>query len=511
MKKTFLLMAVIGGLGLNHLFAGSVPKSGKFPEKVTMTKQQLSDKIKGGWAGQTIGCTYGGPVEFIYNGTMIQDYIPIHWPDGAIKHYYDTFPGLYDDVYMDLTFVNVFDRLGLDAPLDSIAKAFATSDYPLWHANQVARYNILHGLTPSESGNWLNNPHADDIDYQIESDYAGLMSPGMPNTASQFSDKIGHMICYGDGWYGGVFVGAMYSLAFVSNDINWIVSEALKTIPEKSTFHQCISDVIKWHQQYPNDWKQTWFECQKKWSEDYGCPDGVFNSLDIDSKINSAYVTIGLLYGQGDYSKTMEVSTRCGQDADCNPSTAGGIVGTMLGYDRIPEYWKKNLYEVEDRDFDYTHLSLNDVYTLGLKQALQVIERNGGKIEGDKVSIRCQQPQAVNYEHSFENHFPVDRLLLNKQLSQHPEITFDGIGLVVRGYVQSADTSYVAKVDVFVDGNKVENVSLPVAISSARRVDLFWKYQLTKQKHVVTFKWLNPADKASVNLIDAVIYSDHLN
>ena len=511
MKRKQLLLIACCLFVVNSVFSESVRKKEVIPNTISMSKQQLADKIKGGWAGQTIGCTFGGPVEFIYNGTMIQDYIPIKWPDGAIKHYYDTFPGLYDDVYMDLTFVNVFEQLGLDAPLDSIAKAFATSEYPLWHANQAARYNILHGVRPSESGNWLNNPHADDIDYQIESDYAGLMCPGMPNTASRFSDKIGHMICYGDGWYGGVFVGAMYTLAFVSDDINFIVSEALKTIPEKSTYHQCISDVIKWHKQYPNDWKQTWFECQKKWSEDYGCPDGVFNSLDIDSKINSAYVVIGLLYGQGDYSKTMNVAARCGQDADCNPSTAGGILGTMLGYDRIPEYWKKNLYEVEDLDFAYTQLSLNVVYNLGLKHALQVIERNGGKIVGDQVSIRCQQPEAVNYEHSFEGHFPVDRLVLNKQLSQLPEITFDGIGLVVRGYVQCPDEKYVAKVDVFVDGKKVENVSLPVASSSARRVDLFWKYQLTKGKHVMTFKWLNPEEKASVSLVDAVIYSDHLN
>ena len=30
-------------------------------EEVTMSKTTLFDKIKGGWAGQVIGCTYGGP------------------------------------------------------------------------------------------------------------------------------------------------------------------------------------------------------------------------------------------------------------------------------------------------------------------------------------------------------------------------------------------------------------------------------------------------------------------
>ena len=102
------------------------------PDEVTLSKAVLLDKIKGGWAGQTIACTYGGPTEFRYQGTMIQDYIPIYWPKGQIKHYYDRSPGLYDDVYMDLTFVDVFDRLGLDAPVDSFAVAFANAPYPLW-------------------------------------------------------------------------------------------------------------------------------------------------------------------------------------------------------------------------------------------------------------------------------------------------------------------------------------------------------------------------------------------
>jgi len=514
MKKYIYLniICLISAFLLSCTTTTQKEKTVVFPDSISIPKSVLADKIKGGWAGQTIGCTYGGPVEFIYNGTMIQDYIPIKWEKGAVKKYYDTFPGLYDDVYMDLTFVEVFDRLGIDAPIDSLAKAFAVSEYPLWHANQQARYNILHGIQPSEAGNWLHNPHADDIDYQIEADYAGLMSPGMPNTASEFSDKIGHMICYGDGWYGGVYVGAMYSLAFVYNDIETIVTEALKTIPEESTYHQCIADVIKWHAQYPDDWKRTWFECQKKWSEDYGCPDGVFNSLDIDAKINSAYVVIGLLYGQGDYSQTLDISARCGQDADCNPATAGGILGTMLGYSNIPEYWKKNLYEVEERDFDYTSLSLNDVYALGLKQALEVVLKNGGTVNDSMIVISCQNPVPVRLEQSFAGHFPVERQTLNLQLSKdETKVAFGGIGAVIRGYTLCSDEDYVAKVAVSVDGREAETILLPVATSSARRVDVFWKYQLANTNHEISLKWLNPEKGASVNLSDVLIYSDKLS
>lgn len=109
---------------------------------VSISKQKLLDKIKGGWAGQTIGVTFGGPTEFKYCGTMIPDHQKIAWYKGYLKETYLNSPGLYDDIYMDLTFVDVMEKLGLDAPAEEHAKAFANADYELWHANSVARYNI---------------------------------------------------------------------------------------------------------------------------------------------------------------------------------------------------------------------------------------------------------------------------------------------------------------------------------------------------------------------------------
>jgi hypothetical protein len=503
--KRMLLIAGLVGL-LSGLFSCKQFAQEKIPAKITLSKEVLMDKIKGGWAGQTIGCTYGGPTEFRYCGTMIQDYIAIEWNENRIEWWYDNSPGLYDDVYMDLTFVSVFDRLGLDAPVDSFAMAFATASYPLWHANQAARYNILNGIMPPASGHWLNSPHADDIDYQIEADYAGLMSPGMPNTASEISDKIGHIMNYGNGWYGGVYVGAMYSLAFISDDIEFIVTEALKTIPRQSTFYQCINDVIGWHKQYPNDWKQTWFECEKKWEEEIGCPHGVFLPINIDALINSAYIVIGLLYGEGDFSKTIDIATRCGQDSDCNPASAGGILGTVLGYNQISEPWMSALKKVENRNFVYTDISLNKAYQMSFEQALQVIEKNGGEVKENAVKISCQQPKAVRYEKAFENCYPVKKVNIKKGISDVGEISFEGTGLVIGGNV-SGHEDYVAKVEIYIDGELAETAALP-ALSKKRRYDLFWKYQLPKGNHTLRFQWLNPEKGVNISVGDALFYSD---
>ena len=196
-----------------------------------LSKAVLRDKIRGGWAAQTIGVTFGGPTEFNYNGTFIQDYEPIPWYAGYLRETYERNPGLYDDVYVDLTFVDVIEKHGLDAPAATFGKALANAEYMLWHANQMARYNVLRGLAPPDSGHWRNNPEADDIDFQIEADFIGLMAPGLPNAATTYADKVGHIMNSGDGWYGGVFVAAMYSLAFVHDDVRTVVTRALDTIP----------------------------------------------------------------------------------------------------------------------------------------------------------------------------------------------------------------------------------------------------------------------------------------
>jgi hypothetical protein len=506
MKKFILLAALILPLSI---IMGCGNKSTTIDRTLTvqLSKSVLMDKIKGGWAGQTIGCTYGGPTEFRYLGKTIDDTVKIKWPEGYIKWWYEHMPGLYDDVYMDLTFVNVFDRLGLDAPADSFAMAFANAGYMLWHANQSARYNILQGIKPPASGFWKNNPHADDIDYQIEADYAGLMSPGMPNTASSISDSIGHIMNYGDGWYGGVFVGAMYSLAFISNDVEYIVNEALKTIPDSSKFHMCISDIIGWHKSYPDDWRKTWKECENKWGNDIGCPDGVFSFFNIDAVINSAYVTIGLLYGGGDFNKTIDIAARCGQDSDCNPATAGGILGTILGYSKIPAVFVKNLKEVEDMNFAYTNISLSKTYTMSFNQALKVVAANGGRVDADNVTIKQQQPVPVRLEKSFENLYPVNKIEIHKPVDKFTDLTFEGTGIVMTGRIMCRDENYVARLEVYIDGKLTETAVLPSSMRE-RNNDIFWCYQLPYAKHSISLKWLNPFKEAKIDIGSAIIYSD---
>ncbi len=477
----------------------------------SISKTVLMDKIMGGWVGQVIGCTYGGPTEFKWNGTMIGDHVPIPWDDSRMKWYFDHFPGLYDDVYMDLTFMKVIESHGIDAADSLHALAFAHADYPLWHANQAARYNILNGIMPPESGHWKNNPHADDIDFQIEADFAGLMSPGMVNAATELSWRIGHIMNYGDGVYGGIFVAAMYALAFVHDDIAFVVEEALKSIPPQSDYRMCIEEVIRQYRDDPNDWKKAWFEVQKRWTKVIGCPDGVFSTYNIEAKTNGAYIVIGLLYGKGDYGATIDISTRCGDDSDCNPANAAGILGTMIGFSRIPDYWKQGLDKVDDLNFAYTGMSLKEVYETGFRHSLQMIERNGGRIEGDQVVIQSQTPVTMPFEKSFDGFYPVERSRMDGSLTnENSEIHFNfkGSGFILTGRAVKT-TSYPDEIlvcEVYVNGELFETANIPTN-DLIRRHEITWCYDLAEGDNQITLRAKDIPEGYSINTHELITYS----
>jgi hypothetical protein len=479
--------------------------------KTKLTRTELLDKIKGGWAGQVIGCTFGGPTEFRYRGAMIHDYQTIPWNDSLVAMKFEKSPGLYDDVYMDLTFVEVMAREGIDAPAASHAQAFAHAGYPLWHANQAARYNVLNGILPPDSGHWTNSPHADDIDFQIEADFAGLMSPGMVNAGAEICDRVGHIMNYGDGWYGGVYVAAMYSLAFVSADVEYVIEEGLKILPAGSSFARCIRDVIACYRADPADWKKAWFEVERKWAQDVGCPDFVFDPGNIDARVNGAYIVIGLLYGKGDFGRTLEIAARCGQDSDCNPASASGILGTLLGYRGIPAVWREPVKPIEDKPFAYTTMSLNKVYATGFEQALEMVRRNGGTVEGESVRLPVQPIRSMRYETSFPGCYPVERKRLGLRLETSAEVGFEGTGYVLTGQPSKMSYDgtdpYVYQVELDLDDRAPAVINLPVD-DLVRKLEISWAYLLRAGKHTIKLRVLNPRPGEYIQIDDLITYTD---
>jgi hypothetical protein len=163
-----------------------------------------------------------------------------------------------------------------------------------------------------------------------------------------------------------------------------VVRAGLRCIPEGSQYHECITDVLKWWKENPNDWEKTWqliedkYDLNPQYRKGTCGNEGGFN---IDAKINGAYIVMGMLYGEGDLDKTIIIATRCGQDSDCNPSNAAGVLFTSLGYSKLPERFTSAL----DPQGKFSHTPYNFPLLAHVCESLarEAILKKGGRVERD--------------------------------------------------------------------------------------------------------------------------------
>jgi hypothetical protein len=362
------------------LFAVTIPLStlAAAPQNVRdLPLETYNDKMIAAWIGQMAGVGWGGPTEFNYNGRIIPESDFPVWMPETINQFQQ------DDLYVEMTFLKTLEDYGWTVAPRQAGIDFANSEYQLWHANKFGRRNLRQGIAPPDSGHPKFNGHADDIDYQIEADFSGIIAPGMPTLVVHLGQIFGRLMNYGDGLYGGLFVGAMYAEAFFENSPVAVVEAGLRVIPTDSQYYECISDVLQWHKDNPDDWEKTWKLINEKYhlNPEYRLGSCSKEDFNIDAKINGAYIVMGLLYGNSDPDKTIEIATRCGQDSDCNPSNAAGILFTMIGYKNLPEKFTSAL----NRNEVFSHTAYNFDRLVEVCEALVVagVKRLGGTVEAD--------------------------------------------------------------------------------------------------------------------------------
>jgi hypothetical protein len=465
------------------------------PKKRTIPKEALLDKVKGGWAGQMFGVVYGAPTEFRARGATY-DAERVGTPaelKGALNQ---------DDLYVEMTLAEVMDRYGFDATAQDYGEAFRDSKYALWHANLAGRRNLSRGIMPPMSGNPRHNAHANDIDFQIESDFLGLMSPGLPRAVQTLGDRIGHIMNYGDGVYGGIFIGAMYAAAFFESDPRAVVEAGLEAIPAGSSYAAVIRDLLAWQKENPRDWRATWKRIEEKWDRDDPCPEGALTAFNIDAKLNGAFVALGLLYGERDFEKTIDIAARAGQDSDCNPSSAGGILGVMLGYKALPARWIEALVPIANEKFNYTTSSFDGIVASTLSRAASAVERYGGKVTEAGFEIPVQKPAAMKLE-QWNPGRPAESVLVtdarwqwqgewkrgeeksvwaaSETAGSEASIGFEGTGAMLVGAYRD-DGGYA---EVYLDGKKVADTDGYVAGGNRNHESLWHADNLQPGKHTL--------------------------
>jgi len=417
---------VLGAVALTCILSASCNGHSGHQEATfrEISLESYEDKVAGGWLGQAIGVLLGEPTEFKWMGKIIpfdvEDFCRLKpmpeefvadgpgWENQAamiayLQPYYDDKDNFekwtpdkmsdQDDLYVEFMFLHSIHERGPDVTAREIAEDWLRYLAPnrVWGANQKGYSNISKGIWPPDSGHPDNNIYPNAIDFQIESDLFGLINPGMPVTSNEWCDKVGHMMNYGDGVYAGMAVASMYGEAFFESDPRKLVEYSLEVIPAESNYAKMIRDVLRLRDEEP-DWQKAWHVLEEKWGRnEAGGP-----VMKLDVRINGAYVYMGLLYGDGDFWKSMNIAMRCGLDSDCNPSTVGGILGTTLGIQGIPEKWAilRDL-PIENRSISDIYppsIAWDDILRATVDVGIRNVDRHGGHVEDGVLFIPRQTP-----------------------------------------------------------------------------------------------------------------------
>jgi len=209
---------------------------------------------------------------------------------------------------------------------------------------------------------------------------------------------------------------------------------------------------------------------------------------------------------------------RCGQDSDCNPSTVGGILGSVIGYGKIPSKWINPYKEIEDVTLNHTSVSLNDCYDICYRSSMENIVKYGGKVDGDEITIKHSEPKTLPLEVAYPGIYPKEIFTIEKSLRDLEEIRFSGTGIVVmcdesgappvpylinlKGY-----NDYVAEIRVSLDGKKTGIRKLPFNWHD-RALEVYFDLELPKGDHTLELKWINQVDELDIPVSKYIVFSD---
>lgn len=284
-----------------------------------LNKAQLKDKIHACWTGKNIGGTIGTP----YEGT--KEFLDVK---GFASAKGEPLPN--DDLDLQLVWLCAMEEIGpYQLNANDLATYWLAYIPPYWNEYGIGKSNMAGGLVPPLSGQCNNKRWYHSNGAWIRSEIWACLAPGFPKIARRyaFADAC---VDHGmeEGTVAELFTVTLESLAFYNNDLRAIIEEALEAIPAQSRVAKAVRYVIEAYDR-GDDYKDV-RDALVKQSEDIGW---------FQAPANIGFVTIGLLYGEGDFKKSILYAVNCGDDTDCTGGTVGAVLGILNGTAGIPADW----------------------------------------------------------------------------------------------------------------------------------------------------------------------------
>lgn len=349
--------------------------------------ETLKKKIHGAWMGRACGCLLGKPLEGIRTDELIpllksSGNYPMHryvlstditeemcntykfWLRN--KAYADTVDGMPvdDDTNYVALAQKIINDYGRDFSSDNVATAWMKyqSVYSYFTAERIAYVNFINCIVPPASAMY-KNVCREWIGAQIRGDYLGYINPGNPEVAAEMAYKDARISHVKNGIYGEMWASAMIACAAVTDNIEDIILGGLAQIPETSRLFEAVMKILDG---YKNG--MTVDECFETIHAAYDehTDHGWCHTIS-----NAMIVTAALLYGEGDFGKSICCAVGMGFDTDCNGATVGSIIGMRNTVDGIDEYWRKPVN-------GKIHTSIFGVGTVNIEQAVEETIRHLG-------------------------------------------------------------------------------------------------------------------------------------
>jgi len=307
------------------------------------------ERCYAGWLAKLAGIRYGAPIE--------------GWTYAKIKEIYGELDGYVVDYNMfsaddDSNGPMIFIRALNDATCSreitpqQIAETwlnYAPYEHGFYwwggygrSTEHTAYLNLRAGIPAPRSGSIEQNGAAiaEQIGGQIFIDTWGLVCPNQPELAAEYAGKAASVSHGGNAIYGGQYVATAISLAFTAKSIREVVLGALDYIPADCEYARVVKDIVRFHDEQPvKDWREAYEYVFANWG--YDRYPGNCHIIP-----NAAVMILSMIYGDGDFDRTLNICNMCGWDTDCNVGNVATIMGVFCGIEAID--YKKWLAPLND-------------------------------------------------------------------------------------------------------------------------------------------------------------------
>ncbi len=316
-------------------------------------------RVHGSWLGKCIGTSLGDPVAGWPPTKVFLKY-------GYIDHYLAKPDTRNDDTNFPIVVLHCLDQH--DYNLDSRELGYEWVEHlPLQYtftAERIAMQNLMRGITPPFSA-LENNPFCEWIGAQMRAEIHGLLFPGRPAAAASYAYRDAIISHDAEAVYSAIFNAVTISLAFVTNDVEQLIHDALQYVPKCSDLYATISNTIETCNRF-KDWEKVinWIE-------------SAFKSYHwIHTYPNIAIVVMSILLGNGDFSESIKMCASSGMDADCTTGQVGATVGALVGERSIPPEWKRPIGDMLATDVrGFERLKISDLASWTCRTSEKVTSR----------------------------------------------------------------------------------------------------------------------------------------